>query len=646
MSRIVCVWLKSWPIARLLRAAAKPSAAPSDTVDPGRPLVLVSSGAGGARIVALNGAAWRGGLAVGDLLSNARSKVLDLQSRDADPAADDTALRRLALWCLRYTPVVMPWSGHGGHSLFLDITGCAHLFGGEPGLLTDLARRLHRFGLHPRLAVADTAGTAWAMARFSLSSTQWSDRIGHQPHPEERAQRASRRVGNRTHATTAGTTDRDYSPSFETPAAPAPQDEVVRGHIIVPPGEQGDALRDLPLAALRLDDEAQATLSRLGFRRIGELMRQPRAPFTARFGTALLTRLDQALGRAPEPLSPLEPPPCYRAHAVFAEAIMTQSHVVEATTRLLHTLIPDLERDAVGVRVLRLMLFRLDGDVLALEIGLAAPSRSVQHIIRLIAMRLERLPMGLEADFGFEAAALHVLTADRITERQATLGIADDAGEPTGLSALIDRLEHRLGAGTVRRLHPRQSYIPERAVVALPAAEHPAADWRHKAPFGTRPPLLLAVPEQTDDDVLASVPDGPPRRFRWRGVQHDVAHVDGPERIAPEWWHPGQDAPERDYYVVEDTAGRRFWLYRAGRYGQGAESPRPVPGPLVVLSGAKDLAVEPSSTTAAGCHSERSEESFGSVRTAQEIPRSARDDSPAPTSSQASPTWFIHGVFP
>ncbi|HKU96771.1 MAG TPA: DNA polymerase Y family protein [Vineibacter sp.] len=588
MSRIVCVWLKSWPIARLLRVTAKPSAAPSDTVDPRRPLVLVSSGAGGARIVALNGAAWRSGLAVGDLLSNAHSKVLDLQSRDADPAADEAALRQLALWCLRYTPVVMPWSGHGGNGLFLDITGCAHLFGGEPCLLADLAQRLRRFGLHPCLAVADTAGAAWAVARYP-TVTPWG---------------------------------RDIQ--------------------IIPPGEQGDALRELPLAALRLDEDTQATLCRLGFRRIGELMRQPRAPLAARFGAALLTRLDQALGREAEPLAPLEPPPCYRVHAPFAEAIMLEQHVIEAAARLLHMLMPDLERDGAGVRVLRLLLFRLDGDVLAVEIGLAAPSRDVQHIARLIAMRLERLPLGLEADFGFEAAALHVLAAERIAERQASLGVDGDIGEPTGLVSLIDRLEHRLGTGAVRRLHPRQSYIPERAVVALHAAEHPAADWREAAPFGPRPPLLLAEPEQTDDDVLASVPDGPPKRFRWRGVQHDVAHVEGPERIAPEWWHPGQRAPERDYYVVEDTAGRRFWLFRAGRYVQGAE---PVPGPLVVLSGAKDLAVDPSQTDGAG--ESPAPPSIASTTARSFAPlRTTEPASHANTSRQASPTWFIHGVFP
>ena len=173
MSRIVSVWLRSWPIARLLQAQARTAAgSPADAVDPNRPLVLVAPGKGGPRLVALNRAAEESGLVAGELLSNARSKVRDLQSRAADPAADAAALRRLALWCLRYTPLVAPWDEeNGADGLFLDITGCAHLFGGEAGLLADLAGRLRRFGLRPRLAIADTPGAAWAIARYGKADS-------------------------------------------------------------------------------------------------------------------------------------------------------------------------------------------------------------------------------------------------------------------------------------------------------------------------------------------------------------------------------------------------------------------------------------------------------------------------------------------
>jgi protein ImuB len=515
MSRIVSVWLRSWPIARLLRAQAGTAAgSPADTVDPKRPLVLVAPGKGGPRLVALNRAAEEIGLIVGELLSNARSKVRDLQSREADPAADDAALRRLALWCLRYTPLVAPWGEeNGADGLFLDITGCAHLFGGEKELLADLAGRQCRFGLRPRLAIADTPGAAWAIARYGKTES-----------------------------------------------------------MIVPPNGTASALRDLPLAALRLPEETRRLLRRLGFRRIGDVVHQPRAPLAARFGAHFLARLDQALGRTPEPLSPLAPPPVYRAQAMFVEALTTQAHVLEAATRLLHNLTEDLARDGVGVRKLRLLLFRMDGEVLSLTLGLAAPSRDARHIASLIALRLDRLPGGLEADFGFEATGLHVLAAERMAERQTLLAVVDESADPTGLARLIDRLEQRLGTGAVRRIHPRQSHIPERAVLLRRAADGPPPEWMIDAPRNTRPLLLLAAPEVAE--VMALIPEGPPRQFRWRGVLHQVAQAEGPERIAGEWWRQADNEVERDYYVVEDAAGRHFWLYRAGIYGRDGTTPQ------------------------------------------------------------------------
>jgi len=515
MSRIVSVWLRSWRIARLLRAQAKTAAGSSaDAVDPDRPLVLVAPGKGGPRLAALNRTAEESGLVAGELLSNARSKVLDLQSRAADPAADDAALRRLALWCLRYTPLVAPWDEeNGADGLFLDITGCAHLFGGEAGLLADLAGSLRRFSLRPRLAIADTPGAAWALTRYGKADS-----------------------------------------------------------MIVPSSGTESALQGLPLAALRLSEETQVLLRRLGFRRIGDVIHQPRAPLAARFDAQFLNRLDQALGRAPEPLSPLAPPPVYRAQAMFAEAITTQEHVVEAAARLLHDLAEDLARDGVGARKLRLLLFRMDGEVLSLTIGLAAASRDARHIASLIALRLDRLPRGLEADFGFEAAGVHVLTAERMPERQTLLAVADDIADPAGLARLIDRLEQRLGAGAVRRLHPHQSHIPERAVIVRRAGDGSSAEWTSDVPSSTRPLLLLARPEAAE--VVALIPEGPPRQFRWRGVLRQVAQTEGPERIAGEWWRQTDNEIERDYYVVEDAAGRCFWLYRAGLYGRGDATPQ------------------------------------------------------------------------
>jgi protein ImuB len=538
MPRIVSVWLKAWPIARLL--LGRNSAAQAETVDPLQPLVLVAPGKGGVRIVALNRAAEDAGLTAGDLLSNARSKVRNLQARDADPAADAAALRRLALWALRYTPTVTPWDATGGATkdtagdattrkadsgadgLFLDITGCAHLFGGEEALLHDLEQRLRGFGLRPRLALAGTAGASWALARYGSHSG--------------------------------------------------------RGHYaIVPGGGEAEALRGLPVAALRLSDGALSLLHRLGLRRIGEIVDRPRAPFAARFEGELLRRLDQALGRAPEPLAPVIPPPAYHAQASFLEPIASVEHVTVAAGRLLDELAPRLAQDDAGARVLRLLLFRVDGHVAALGVALAAPSRDPSHIGRLIALRLERADAVLDAGCGFEAAAIHVLAAEPLAPRQAGFAMREGEASADGLAPLIDRLRQRLGRGAVCQIHPHQSHLPERAEVlrevevgrplSVTSAETLQRERKGSDPVSPRPILLLPTPEPAD--VVALVPDGPPRRFRWRGVMHQVAEAEGPERIAPEWWRRSGEA-ERDYYVVEDTAGRRFWLFRHGLFGGGA----------------------------------------------------------------------------
>ena len=128
----------------LSRGAGETS--PSDKpVDPDQPFVLAITAAGGPRIAALNEAAEAAGLAAGEPLADARAKADMLQVRAVDAAADDAALRRLALWATRYTPTASPWGEeNGADGFFLDIEGAAHLFGGEEKLMADLAARLEK----------------------------------------------------------------------------------------------------------------------------------------------------------------------------------------------------------------------------------------------------------------------------------------------------------------------------------------------------------------------------------------------------------------------------------------------------------------------------------------------------------------------
>jgi protein ImuB len=235
-------------------------------------------------------------------------------------------------------------------------------------------------------------------------------------------------------------------------------------------------------------------------------------------------------------------------------------------------IVAGLERDGVGARSLQLALYRIDGEVVRLDLGLTVPTRSPAHVARLIDLRLERIVESIDAGFGFEALSLTVTVAERIEPKQAELASCIDAANRADrCAALVDGLRQRLGPGSVRQLKPIASHLPERSETACAPAETAPA-WPPPHADRLRPALLL--PHAEPAEVTALVPDGPPRRFLWRGVLHAVTRAQGPERIAGEWWRSSADQPTRDYYVVENEDGRRFWLYRDGLYGRETTAPR------------------------------------------------------------------------
>lgn len=511
--RIVSVWLPRWPIARLLSAQSRHPA--GEQFDQAQPLVLVADATGGPRVAALNLAAEQCGIAVGDTLADSRAKAAPLQTAIHDPVADDTALQRLALWATRYTPSVSPWDeASGADGLFLDISGAAHLFGGEEKLLADLARRLHAFGLQARLAIAGTPGAAWALSRY--------------------------------HA--------------------------VNGFIIAG-GQEAEALGPLPIEALRLSASTRVMLRRLGFKRVRTLIDQERAPFAARFEKELLTRFDQALGHAAEPLRFIVSPPLYHSTRYLMEPIWTQDAVLTVVTRLMKDLTHPLTRDGAGARSLRLSLYRVDGKISVVDLSVTMPTRDPAHVARLIDLKLEGLTRELEAGFGFETLALAVTQAEPMPEAQAALSsLLHDRENAEHCAMLIDRLQQRLGADSVQHYVAVESHNPERAQALRVAAgeiQHSQAVAQQEL---LRPLFMLAEAEPAEG-VIATVPEAPPQRFRWRGKMHDVRYAQGPERIAGEWWRTSRSQPTRDYYIVEDKYGHRFWLYREGLYGRETDSP-------------------------------------------------------------------------
>lgn len=422
-----------------------------------------------------------------------------------DPEADAAALARLCVWAQRYTPRLAPFGpAEACHGLYLDVTGACHLHGGEAGLLADLARRLAGAGIPARLALADSPGAGFALARYGSEDAS-----------------------------------------------------------LVPPGGAAAALAALPVEALRCAPATVIALKRLGLKRLGALIGAPRAPLARRFGLELVQRLDQALGDRPEPLAALAEPARYGASRGFLDPILHQEAVAAAARALMTRIAPVLEADGLGARLVRLTLHRVDGVTRALDLALSRPSRCPGVFAALLRLRLDRLGSGLDAGFGFESLSLDVVAAERMSDRQADLGATSPVQD---VADLADRLRQRLGRPLLR-LMPRASHLPERADRLAPwSPDAPeTADW---APPEMPPrPLVLLTRSEPAEDVLALVPEGPPRRFRWRARRYLVAHAEGPERIGPEWWcADAADMPERDYYVVECEAGRRLWLYRSGSH--------------------------------------------------------------------------------
>ena len=462
------------------------------------------------RITDMTDAAACLGLKIGMALTDARAMYPALPAEETDPEAERRLLEAVADWCDRYTPLVGLDPPDG---LLLDITGCAHLFGGEAALARDLVRRLALQGLHARVALADTVGCAWGMARY----------------------------GEQT---------------------------------IVPRGETAAAVSALPIAALRVDTDAVIKLASLGLRRVADLVTRPRAPLAARFGAELVRRLDQALGQLDEPISPRLPVPQALAEQRFPEPVAREADVLGTIEHLARQLATVLERRGEGGRLFQVALFRTDGVVHRLEFGTSAPLREPARVRKLFEERLAVLGDACDPGFGYDVIRLAARRTERTDPAQTGLAGSDHAEE---LMHLIDRLGARFGPRRITRLVPQNTHVPEYAMAHVPAhqAQAAACPWEDEQDSAgpSRPLRLFERPEPIE--AIAEVPDGPPVQFSWRQVTHHVARAEGPERIAMGWWRDEcGNKLTRDYFRVESRTGARAWLYREGLYGRESSRPR------------------------------------------------------------------------
>jgi protein ImuB len=499
MTRIASIWLPQLAIEHWAKT--------SDCA-PEVPVVLTVEGTHGPLIHAVTPSAAERGARPGARLTDARALDPSLIAVPADVEGDAALVKRLARWAGRWSPLVEV----DGDGLRLDVTGVAHLFGGEAGLVRDIRKRFAALGLTARVAIAPTAAAAWALSHFG-----------------------------------------------------------------------GEELAPLHVSALRLDPDTVRTLERLGLKTIGALMDVPRLALARRFRGAdsVVDALDRLSGRKPEPLTaaPADPPP--RALIKLEEPATHPEAATQALERLVPMLVRELERRHLGARRLSLTGYRVDGSVAAAAVATAIPSREPRHLLRLLADKAT----ALNPEFGFDAFALTAEWAEQLGAAQDSL-VEEPSGERE-LARLVDRLTVKLGPGRVRRPQPHESHLPERASGWISAISSSprfrgkvAREARRRGPstsFAGPPPLqmqgrmrpqrLLDRPEAID--VIYATPEGMPRRFVWRRAVHDIARVEGPERIAPEWWRSPSSARLRDYYRVEDAEGRRYWIYREGLIGDG-----------------------------------------------------------------------------
>ncbi|HXB33773.1 MAG TPA: DNA polymerase Y family protein [Puia sp.] len=464
------------------------------------PFVLAVPDHGRKIITGVNAPARNEGIDVGMVVADARVLYPTLEVIDEPPRLAGRLLRTLAVWGIRYSPLTAIDAPDG---LILETTGCDHLWGGEEAYLTQILYRLRAQGYDVRGGMADTIGAAWAVARYSMSSSGCG-----------------------------------------------------REARIVPPGQATAVMLDLHPAALRLAPELLDRLQKLGLIRIGPIARIPRRALQRRLGPELLLRLDQAFGVEEEQLLSVEQPVPYHERLPCLEPIGTAGGIAIALERLLEMLCGRLQQDGKGLREAVFKAWRIDGRLMQAHIGTNRGSNHAPHLFRLFEGKIRDFEPGL----GIELFTIDAPKTEDVSPLQKTLWTGACGPDDPRFAELADRISNKLGPGLIHRYLPAEHYWPERAYAPARGLEdQPAGVWPANRP---RPIHLLSAPERIE--VAAPIPDYPPMNFRHREKLHTIVHADGPERIEQEWWMDG--AQHRDYYVVEDETGARYWLFRSGHY--------------------------------------------------------------------------------
>lgn len=376
------------------------------------PLVLRTPVRGRMVIAAANSIAETKGITAGMVLADARAIFPSLEVQDDKPDLIGKLLKRLAEWCIRFTPCVAVDPPDG---LFFDSTGCAHLWGGDEGYLNEITKKLNARGYDVRVAMADTPGVAWAIARFGKSK------------------------------------------------------------FAIPPGDHVHALLSLPPEALRLESEVVGRLHRLGLHRISQFITMPRPALRKRFGQHFIMRLDTALGQQMEMIAPVQPIEPYQERLPCLEPIVTATGIEIALEQLLTTLCLRLQQEQKGIRTAAFKGYRTDGKVEQITIATHRASHAVKHLFKLFEIKLQTI----EPALGIELFVLEAPKVEDNVAQQEKMWEDSGSLEDVRLTELIDRLAGKLGENVIHRYIPDEHYWPERSFKRVTSLqEKSTVPWR------------------------------------------------------------------------------------------------------------------------------------------------------------------------
>ncbi|WP_153799487.1 Y-family DNA polymerase [Foetidibacter luteolus] len=450
---------------------------------------------GRLRITEVSAIAKAKGIYAGMVAADAKVLVPGIQIVDDQENLSAGLLEKMGHWSIRFTPVAAVDFPDG---LILDVSGCAHLWGGEETYLKDMLNRFKKLGYHTRVAIADTIGTAWAISRYG------------------------------------------------------------RVKAIIGTGEQAASITPLPPAALRLPAEVTERLHKLGLYQVGSFMNMQRSVLRRRFGKELLLRLNQALGLEEEIITPLCPVEPWQERLPCMEPITTRKGIEAALEQLLQQLCSRMQRNGIGIRKAVLNCYRVDDDIQTVSVETNHASLNGSHLFKLFELEISLLKPG----WGIELFVLEAVKTEDVKPVQETFFTLNSSLQSRELAELLDNLAARFGNAAINRYLPAEHHLPEKSLqLASSLDEQPSIAW----PSGkVRPIHLLREPQQIE--VTAPIPDYPPMNFRYKGKLHTVKKADACERIEAEWWIAR--GLHRDYYVVEDEEGKRYWLFRLGHYDE------------------------------------------------------------------------------